>query len=143
MNSHHTRSQQVLSHRTDTPGRSALCLLADAVLVTLFAVTGNRSHDSGLAPAEIWSTAWPFLLGLALSWLLSFSWGNPHRIWPTGIFVVIGTVALGMMFRTAFTDGGVQLSFVLVASASLAVLLLGRRWVTQRLMHRPWVQVST
>lgn len=130
-----SRDQQILSHRTSAPWRSALCLALDAALVILFAAMGNRSHDSGLGAPEIWSTAWPFLLGLAVSWLLTFSWGNPHRIWPTGVFVVIGTVTLGMMFRSSLTDGGVQLSFVLVASAALAVLLLGRRLVSGRLVN--------
>lgn len=117
----------VLSHRTAAPGRSIAGLAADVVLVMLFAVLGNRSHASGLTVPDVWSTAWPFLLGLGLSWLLAFSWGNPHRIWPTGVFVVLGTVGLGMVFREVFTDGGVQVSFVAVALGAITLLLLTRR----------------
>lgn len=93
----------------------------------VFALLGNRSHDSGLALGEITGTAWPFLLGLALSWLLTFSWASPSRIWPTGMLVVLGTVTLGMTFRTLFTEGGAQLSFVLVTTGVLTLFLLGRR----------------
>ena len=125
-----------LTHRTDAPLHSALCLLCDAALVMVFALLGNRSHDSGLGLAEIIGTAWPFLLGLALSWLLTFSWASPNRIWPTGILLVLGTVIFGMTFRSLFTDGGTQLSFVLVASGVLAVFLLGRRALTG-MLRRP------
>lgn len=123
-----------LSHHTDSPRRSAVCLAADVVLVVLFAVLGNISHGSGLSPADIWSTAWPFVLGLVLGWWITFSWRYPSALWPSGIFLMLFTVAWGMMMRHFFADGGVQVSFVLVATASLSVLLLGRRMVTKVLL---------
>lgn len=108
----------------------------DAALVFMFAALGNRSHDTGLTPPDIASTAWPFLVGLAASWWLALSFLRPHGIWPYGLFTVAGTVAFGMLLRGTVTDGGVQTSFVLVASGSLAVLMLGRRlltgWLTRR-----------
>lgn len=130
MSSHSPQHRQEISNRSDAPLHSAVCLLFDAVLVIIFAMLGNRSHESGLGLAEVASTAGPFLGGLVLSWFLAFSWGNPSRIWPNGVFVVIGTVVLGMALRVIFTDGGVELSFVLVATGVLAVFLLGRRVLT-------------
>lgn len=121
------RPGRVLSQRTEAPAQSAASLIADVILVLIFAVLGNQAHDSGLAVPDIWATAWPFMLGLGLSWLLTFSWGGPHRVWPTGALVVLGTVGLGLALREAFTDGGVQASFVAVALCTLATLLLGRR----------------
>lgn len=109
---------------------------ADALLVLLFAMMGNREHDSGLAMGEIVSTAWPFLAGLALGWLVTASWRRPAQIWPAGVVVLVITVTAGMTLRQLFTDGGVQVSFVLVTLGVLAVLLLGHRAVTRLLLPR-------
>ncbi|WP_120005321.1 DUF3054 domain-containing protein [Nesterenkonia muleiensis] len=123
-----------ISHRTKAPKRSAACLAADIVLVVLFAVLGNISHDSGLGPSDIWTTAWPFVLGVVLGWWITFSWRSPDQLWPSGVFLVLFTVAWGMMMRHFFTDGGVEVPFVLVATASLTVLLLGRRLLAKLLL---------
>lgn len=125
------------SHRADQPRRSALLLVVDAVLVVLFAVLGNISHDSGLSPADVWSTAWPFLLGLTLGWWITFSWRYPSNIWPIGVVLVIFTVTWGMMMRHFLTDGGVEVSFVIVATLVLGALMLGRRLGTKYLLPRP------
>lgn len=123
-------------HRSMGPGRSVIGFAADAALVVLFAVLGNISHESGLSPADVWSTAWPFLLGLALGWWITYSWRFPSNIWPIGVFLVIFTVVWAMMMRHFVTDGGVQLSFVVVATLTLAVFMLGRRLVTKLLLRR-------
>lgn len=128
---------QFPSHRAEHPRRSAICLVVDAVLVLLFAVLGNISHESGLSPADIWSTAWPFLMGLALGWWITFSWRYPSNIWPVGLILVIFVVTWGMMLRHFATDGGVEVSFVVVATLVLGVLLLGRRLGTKYLLPRP------
>lgn len=114
----------------------AIGLLADAVLVVLFAVLGNISHESGLSPADIWSTSWPFLVGLALGWWITYSWRYPSTIWPSGAFLMLFTVTWGMLMRYFFTEGGVEISFVVVASLTLGALLLGRRLVTRWLLPR-------
>lgn len=124
------------SHRAEHPRRSAIYLALDAVLVVVFAVLGNISHDSGLSPADIWSTAWPFLLGLVLGWWITFSWRYPSNIWPSGAVLVIFTVFWGMMMRHFVTDGGVEVSFVIVATLVLGALLLGRRLGTKYLLPR-------
>lgn len=124
------------TQRAPSPILPALCLAADAALVTAFAAVGNRTHESGLSAADIWSTAWPFLVGLVMGWIFTQSWRQHSTLWPAGAFVVIYTVALGMTFRHFLTDGGVQLSFVLVATGTLMVLLLGRRLLTTLLLPR-------
>lgn len=127
---------QFPSHRAEHPRRSAIYLVADAALVVLFAVLGNISHESGLSPADVWSTAWPFLLGLALGWWVTFSWRYPSNIWPIGLILVIFVVAWGMMMRHFLTDGGVEVSFVMVATLVLGALLLGRRLLTKYVLPR-------
>lgn len=102
----------------------------DSVLVLIFAVAGNRSHDTGLNPSDIFSTAWPFLAGLAGGWALTRSWRHPHSIWPHGLILVGLTVGLGMVLRVIMTDGGAQPSFIMVATGVIAAFLLGRRALT-------------
>lgn len=112
----------------------ALSWLADAALVVLFAVLGNRAHDTGLSPTHIGATAWPFLTGLVLGWLLTRSWKRPSQLWPAGAAVVIVTVAVGLALRVLFTDGGAELSFILVATGTLGLLLMARRLLTAWLL---------
>lgn len=127
--------------KTPSSGRpsaitASVLLLLDAALVVLFAVAGNRSHSTGLSVLDIAGTAWPFLVGLLLGWALTRSWRQPSRLWPEGVVVVLVTVALGMTLRVLLADGGAPLSFVAVATGSLALLLLGRRLVSSQMLRR-------
>lgn len=112
---------------------AALLLVVDVMLVIVFAVTGNSTHRSGLDLASIFSTAWPFLVGLLVMSVLCRFWRRPDRLWPEGVLIVLGTVAVGMVLRAASGSGGVQLSFVLVTLGVLSVMLLGRRALTPRM----------
>ena len=105
---------------------SALAALADIVGVLVFCTIGRRSHAEGLTAAGVAETAWPFLAGTAIGWLLSRGWRRPTALVPTGVVVWLCTVAVGMLLRKA-TSAGVAVSFVVVASAVTAVLLLGWR----------------
>jgi len=101
-------------------------VLADIVGVLLFCAIGRRSHAEGLTVAGIADTAWPFLVGTAIGWLVSRAWRAPAAVVPTGVVVWLATVAIGMLLRKA-TSAGVALSFVIVATAATAVMLLGWR----------------
>ncbi|MFI6574576.1 DUF3054 domain-containing protein [Nocardiopsis sp. NPDC050513] len=105
-----------------------LALAADVVCVLAFVVIGRADHETGLAPAAVASTAWPFLAALALGWLVTLAWRAPVRIWPTGVFVWAVTVAGGMVSRLA-TGEGAPTGFVVVTSVFLAATLLGWRAV--------------
>ena len=61
-------------------------------------------------------------------------WRRPTALVPTGVVVWVRTVAVGMLLRKA-TSQGVAVSFVVVASAVTAVLLLGWR-ASQRCASR-------
>jgi hypothetical protein len=105
-----------------------IALLADVVCVIVFCTAGRRSHAEGLTVAGIAQTAWPFLAGTAVGWLLIGGWRRPFTVIPTGVAVWVCTVVGGMLLRKA-TSAGVSTSFVVVASVSTAVLLLGWRSV--------------
>jgi hypothetical protein len=119
--------------RTRT-GPVVAALAADVVGVVVFCAIGRRSHAEGLSLPGIAETAWPFLSGTAVGWLLSRGWRNPSAVVPTGVTVWVCTVVLGMLLRR-LTSVGVAPSFVAVASLSTALLLLGWR-VAVRLLTR-------
>jgi Protein of unknown function (DUF3054) len=116
--------------------RSTLAALADVVGVLVFAAVGRRSHAEGLTVAGVAETAWPFLVGTAVGWLFSRGWRRPTAVVPTGLVVWVCTVAIGMLLRKA-TSAGVAGSFVVVASAATAVVLLGWRVAVAALRRRP------
>jgi hypothetical protein len=106
--------------------RALIALSADIVSVIVFCTIGRRSHAEGLTVAGIAQTAWPFLAGTGVGWLLVRGWRRPFMVFPTGVVVWVSTVVGGMLLRKA-TSAGVQTSFVVVASIATAVLLLGWR----------------
>ena len=106
--------------------RAMIALFADVVCVIVFCVIGRRSHAEGLTVAGIARTAWPFLAGTGVGWLLIRGWRRPFTVIPTGVAVWVGTVVVGMALRKV-SSAGVSPSFVVVASVSTAVLLVGWR----------------
>ena len=66
-----------------------------------FCAFGRRSHDEGLSIAGIAETAWPFLTGAGVGWLLARGWRRPVSLTPTGVAVWLCTVVVGMMLRKA------------------------------------------
>lgn len=107
----------------------------DVVLVLLFALSGRQSHAETLTLMGILKTAGPFLIALAMMTLVSRPWVTHSRIWPTGILVWLGTVALGMAFRVLF-GGTAAVPFIIVATVVLGVFLVGRRALTTFLARR-------
>lgn len=105
-------------------------LLVDALLVMLFAAIGHREHERSLGVLGILETAAPFLLALAVLALATRFRATHSRIWPHGVVLWLGTVALGLALRI-LTGSTAAVPFVVVATIALGVLLLGRRAVTQ------------
>jgi hypothetical protein len=101
-------------------------LAVDVVGVLVFCALGRRSHDEGLNLTGIAATAWPFLTGTAIGWLVARGWRRPTAVAPTGVVVWLSTVVVGMVLRKA-TSAGVAASFVVVAATVTALLLLGWR----------------
>jgi hypothetical protein len=106
--------------------RGPAWLSADILGVLVFCAVGRRSHDEGVNITGIASTAWPFLSGTVVGWLVSRAWRRPTAVVPTGLIVWLCTVVVGMLLRKA-SSAGMAASFVVVASSVTAVLLLGWR----------------
>ena len=115
--------------------RTLPALVADLACVVFFAALGRRNHAEGMSLGGIVETAWPFLVGAVVGWLLSRGWRRPTAVMPTGLTVWVCTVAVGMLLRKA-TSEGIAMSFIAVTTLFMAVLLLGWRAVLARLANR-------
>lgn len=104
-----------------------LALALDVVLVVAFAAIGRASHDSDVWTG-LWQTAWPFLAGLGLGWLVTLAWRAPMAPVRTGIGVWAVTVAAGMLLR-AVSGQGIAVAFIVVAAVTLLIALVGWRVV--------------
>ena len=109
------------------PRAAATVFVVDATLVALFAAVGRRSHaESGAVPGVL-LTAWPFLVGTVLGWVVALAWRRRAPLGVRdGIPVWVCAVAAGMLLRVA-TGAGTAFSFVVVATVVLGVFLLGWR----------------
>ncbi|CAN7344326.1 DUF3054 domain-containing protein [Pseudarthrobacter oxydans] len=99
---------------------------ADVVLILVFAAVGCDAHQRGDILTGVLQTAWPFLAGAALGWLVARAWLDPLSVRRAGLAVWLGSVAGGMTLR-AVTGQTVVLPFVIVALLSLGFLLVGYR----------------
>ena len=107
----------------------------DLVLVIVFVLIGRSSHDESSSVGGLLTTAWPFVAGAALGWLIMRAWRAPLAVVWTGIGIWISTVVFGMLLRSA-VDQGVQLSFVIVTIVVLGVFLLGWRGIAALVTRR-------
>ena len=124
--------------KTPKPHAFRLTLAAaatDAVMILVFAAVGRDAHQRGDVVTGVLLTAWPFLAGAALGWIIARAWRQPLSVRRTGIAVWLGSVAGGMVLR-ALTAQTVVLPFVIVALLSLGVLLLGYRLLAAGLKRR-------
>ncbi|MET0885663.1 MAG: DUF3054 domain-containing protein [Mycetocola sp.] len=105
---------------------AVLALGIDLAATLLFVLVGRGSHNATSSILGLLTTWWPFAVALGVGWLVTRAWKRPFGIrWP-GVGIWIVTVAGGMLLRTA-SGQGTAVPFVLVATISVAVLLLGWR----------------
>ena len=115
--------------------RALPALAADFAGIVLFAAVGRRNHAEGVSIGGIAETAWPFLAGTMVGWLLSRGWRRPTALFPTGITVWVCTVVVGMLLRKATSEGAAT-TFIAVTTVFTAVVLLGWRVILNRAAHR-------
>jgi len=102
---------------------------ADVCCVLVFVIIGRASHTKGESLAGIASTAWPFLAGLAIGWIVTLAWRRrPGGLVPAGVGAWLGTVAAGMVLRV-IGGQGTAVSFIIVALIFNGLFLLGWRTV--------------
>ena len=118
-----------VSHETDGMDRRLqLALGLDTFFVVLFVAVGRREHERDSAIAGLIGTAAPFVIALAIAWLVLRAWQHPTN-WTTGVGVWAITLAVGMLLRNLVFNDGTATAFVIVATVFLALFLIGWRLV--------------
>ncbi len=115
-----------MNENKPSPALLAYTVVADVVLVVLFALSGRNSHTESITVTGVWQTAWPFLGALAIAWLVCRAWLAPLRLWPTAVCLWLITVTGGMALRV-LSGRTAEVPFVIVAFLVLALFLLGHR----------------
>ena len=103
-----------------------IAVVADVLVVLVFAAVGRSNHHESAGLAGVWHTAWPFLLGTAIALTLSAVTRTDPLSLRAGVRVWLWTVVIGMVVRASL-DEGTALSFVIVALIVLGALFLGWR----------------
>ncbi len=106
--------------------RLPLALGLDTFAVVLFVAIGRREHERAEGIAGLIGTAAPFLIALAIGWLVFRAWQRPTD-WRIGIGIWAITLLAGMALRNLVFGDGTATSFVIVAAAFLALFLVGWR----------------
>ena len=106
----------------------------DVVLVVVFAAIGRANHGEDPVGGLL-TTAWPFLVGVVVGWLVQGAWRDPLPPVRTGLGVWGATLVVGMLLRT-LSGQGIAIPFVIVAAIVLFVLLVGWRALALLLVTR-------
>ncbi len=104
-------------------------IILDYLVVATFVLIGLLTHDGRDGLAGYLRVAAPFLLSLAVAWLvIGMTKLQPSGL-LTGILMAAITWGLGLAIRAIVFGGGVALPFVLVAGGFLIAGMLGWRTV--------------
>ncbi|WP_420452763.1 DUF3054 domain-containing protein [Ilumatobacter sp.] len=115
---------------TPSRDRAPLAAAIDTALVVAFVAVGRRNHDEDPGLAGLVATGAPFLLGLAVGWVVARAWDHPTAV-RSGLVIWPVTVAVGLLVRWV-TGAGTAPPFVVVATVVLGTALVGWRALGQR-----------
>jgi Protein of unknown function (DUF3054) len=104
---------------------SLLAAAADAVAVVVFAAVGRLSHGESDDLLGLVATVAPFGVGLVAAWATPMVRHEPAS-WRAGAVALACVAGIGLLLRAGFL-GRLPLSFAVIATISLAALLLGWR----------------
>jgi len=101
------------------------CLALDALALALFSLS-LRERPEG---AEgFLASAWPYLAGLLLAWLVARAWRAPRALAWTGIRVWIITAAVALVLRSIVYEP-VESGYAILSAVAVGVFLLGWRGI--------------
>jgi hypothetical protein len=112
--------------------------VVDVIAVLVFSVLGRGAHNRTPGIAGVLETAWPFLLALAVAWIVRLLWKTgaaPISMSTAGYFWAV-TLIGGMLIRGLSTGRIPHWSFMIVAAIALAVLLFGWRAIAGLIRRR-------
>jgi len=113
--------------------------VVDILFILTFAAAGRNSHEEAASIGGLLTTAWPFLAGLGIGWLITLGLYrdkfDPRLIVPTGVITWLSALVFGMLLRVV-SGQGTAFSFILVAASFLALFLIGWRALYQAARRR-------
>ena len=98
----------------------------DVVAVLSFVAIGRTVHTRGGGVGGLASTAWPFLVGLGIGWLVVTARHRDGTGLVDGAVVVVTSVTVAMVLRV-LTGPGTAVAFIAVALAFLGAVMVGGR----------------
>lgn len=118
-----------------TDRRVAAAAALDIVAVLVFVVIGRRNHhEGGNIVVGALKVAAPFIIALAVGWLTTRASRTLMTV-RTGLQVWACTVVLGLLLRRFVFDRGTALAFMIVATLTLGVLLIGWRAIARQMQR--------
>lgn len=98
----------------------------DVVVILVFVVVGRHTHHHGETGGGVFSTIWPFGVGLLVGWAgVLWSRRRPSKL-LSGVAIWLSTVAIGMVLRV-ISGQGTAVAFIAVALGFLGLFMLGAR----------------
>ena len=120
-------SEQIVTNARNSRRAYLWSALADVVMIFIFVAIGRRNHDGTVDAEGVFEVATPFIIAMAMMWIIVVVRRLPPLSSTTGVVLWVGTVALGMIMRKVIFDGGTATAFVIVATVFLGVALNGWR----------------
>ena len=105
-----------------------LWAMVDVAIVLAFVAIGRSVHDHGAGLSGFASTAWPFVVGMSLGWLVLATRRSSGSSPGDGLVVALFTVGVGMVLRV-LAGQGTALAFIVVALVFLGGAMIGWRTV--------------
>ena len=113
--------------------RPWIAAVADVAVVVLFVLIGRRSHHEDAGIAGFLRVAWPFVVGLAVGWLVT-GLARAPLAWARAAGAWLLTVAVGMALRIVVEGRDFSIAFTIVTLVFVGAGMLGWRGVV-RLVH--------
>lgn len=104
----------------------------DVASVLVFVAIGRRNHNEDAAIDGVMTVAAPFLIALAIGWLVSRAWRRPMNL-RIGVIIWMTIVVVGLLLRNLVFDRGIATTFIIVATLFLGAELLSWRALAVRL----------
>jgi hypothetical protein len=118
----------------DTPASPSsrtvqLAAVIDILSILVFVMLGRKSHhEDGSFLSATLKVAAPFLIALAVGWVVARAWKAPTSF-ATGITIWLVTIVGGMLLRHFVFSKSTATAFIVVASTFTLVFLVGWRMV--------------
>ena len=109
--------------------------VCDAAVVLIFVAIGRHTHHHGETFGGLFSTTWPFGVGLLVGWAgVLVAHRRPSSL-ASGVVIWLSTVAIGMVLRVVVGQGTAA-AFIGVALGFLGLFMLGPRVAATRYRAR-------